>query len=402
MPFDPARFRREFPSLDSGIAHFDGPGGTQTPRVVGEAIAEAITAPTSIRGSGVLSERNAEASVQGFRSAFSDLLGVPASGIVHGRSATQLTYDFSRHLAAAWSPGDEVVVSRLDHDANVRPWIQAAESAGAAVRWLEFDPSTADIMVESPDAVITDRTRLVAITAASNLLGSQPDVRRIADRAHEVGALVWVDAVHFAAHDVVDAAAMGADLIVCSPYKFYGPHCGVLGASPTLLESIHPDKLLPSTDAVPERFEFGTLPYEQLAGATAAVNFIAAIAPGPATTRRESLERSIAACHEYESGIRVQLEEALLRIPGLLLHSRATRRTPTLYLTLAGHRMSDLAAYLASRDVLAPAGHFYAIEALGPLGLGADDPGLRVGLAAYTSDDDIARLLDGIRSFVAT
>ena len=399
MPFDLPAFRAEFPSLSAGIAHFDGPGGTHTPRVVAEAIAGAMTAPTSIRGSSVQSERNAEATVQAFRSAFSDFLGVPASGIVHGRSATQLTYDFSRHLAKGWTAGDEIVVSRLDHDANIRPWIQAADAVGATVRWLEFDPGTADFTEESIDSAITARTRLVAVTAASNLLGTQPDVREIADRAHAVGALVWVDAVHFAAHEPVDAVALGADFVVCSPYKFYGPHCGALGASPELLESIRPDKLLPSTDVVPERFEFGTLPYEQLAGATAAVAFIASIAPGDAPDRRSALSASIAATRDHESRLAARLEGALRAIPGLTLHSRADRRTPTFYFTVDGFRMPELAAHLATHDVLAPAGHFYAIEAMRALGLGTD-PGLRVGLAGYTSDEDVERLMDSIRSFI--
>ncbi|GAB2967566.1 cysteine desulfurase-like protein [Frigoribacterium salinisoli] len=403
MPFDVAAFRRAFPSLASGIAHFDGPGGTQTPRVVGEAIAAAMTAPTSIRGTSTLSERNAEATVQAFRSAYADLLGVDPRGVVHGRSATALTYDLSRALAKGWSTGDEVVVCRLDHDSDVRPWLQAAEAVGATVRWIEIDPTTGELDEASVVAAITGRTRLVALTGASNLLGTVPDVRAVADRAHAVGALVWVDAVHFAAHELVDATALGADFVVCSPYKFYGPHCGVLGAAPELLETLRPDKLEPSTDAVPERFELGTLPYEQLAGATAAVDFIAAIAPdaaGPDASRRERLTASITAVHEREHALRGRLEEALLAVPGLTLHSHAARRTPTLYVTIEGHRMRDLAAHLATRDVLAPAGHFYALEAARALGLDGDATGLRIGLAAYTSDDDVERLLAGVREFV--
>lgn len=411
MPFDVDALRSAFPSLSSGIAHFDGPGGTQTPLVVGEAIARAMTSPTSIRGTGVASERNAEATVQGFRRAYADLLGAEPSGIVHGRSATQLTYDFARHLAKTWSAGDEIVVSRLDHDANVRPWLQAAESAGATVRWLEFDASTGEITDESVARAITGRTRLVAVTAASNLIGTEPEVRALADRAHEVGALVWIDGVHFTAHESVDVAALGADFFVCSPYKFFGPHCGVLAADPALLESIHPDKLLPSTDVVPERFEFGTLPYEQLAGATAAVDFLAGIAggdtagaghaeAGSAPSRREAILASMAATHAHESGLRARLEESLLAIPGLTLHSRAARRTPTLYVTIEGRRMRDLTVHLAELDVLAPTGHFYALEAFQSMGLDADTAGLRIGLAAYTSDDDVERLLAGMRSFV--
>ena len=289
MTYDVAALRAHFPSLDSGIAHFDGPGGTQTPRQVGEAIAATLTGPLSNRGMGNPSESNAEASVAAFRAAYADLLGVPANGIVHGRSATQLTFDFSRALARAWGPGDEVVVSRLDHDCNVRPWVIAAERVGATVRWLDIDPETAELDWASVEEAIGERTRVVAITGASNLLGTKPPVRRVADLAHGVGALVYVDGVHYAAHEPVDLGALGADLFVCSPYKFLGPHCGVLAAEPELLETIHPDKLLPSTDDVPERFELGTLPYEVLAGATAAVDFLAAIAPGDATDRRGQL-----------------------------------------------------------------------------------------------------------------
>ena len=401
MPLDVAALRSAFPSLRSGIAHFDGPGGTQTPLVVGEAIARAMTGPTSIRGTSTLSERNSETTVQAFRAAYADLLGVPAAGVVHGRSATQLTYDFSRHLSAGWGPGDEVVVCRLDHDSNVRPWVQAAEAVGATVRWIELDASTGELDHASAAVAITDRTRVVALTAASNLLGTQPAVRAIADRAHAVGALVWVDAVHFAAHEVVDREALGADFVVCSPYKFYGPHCGVLGAVPELLEGFRPAKLRPSTDVVPERFEFGTLPYEQLAGATAAVDFIAGIAPGDATTRREAIVASMSACHAHEGELRGRLEARLLAVPGLTLHSRAARRTPTLYVTIAGRRMRELSAHLATRDVLAPSGHFYAIEAWRAMGLDDDTTGLRIGLAAYTDDGDVDRLLAGIEEFVA-
>ncbi len=280
MSYDVAALRAQFPSLASGLAHFDGPGGTQTPRPVAEAVAATLMGPLSNRGQGTVSERNADAAVAAFRAAYADLLGVPPGGVVYGRSATQLTYDLSRALAKGWRPGDEVVVSRLDHDCNVRPWIQAAERAGATVRWLELDPATAELDLSGLPALLSPRTRLVAVTGASNLLGTMPPVRAIADAAHAVGALVHVDAVHYAAHQLVDLPALGADLLVCSPYKFLGPHCGVLGASPALLETIRPDKLAPSTDAVPERFELGTLPYELMAGAAAAVDFLAGIAPG--------------------------------------------------------------------------------------------------------------------------
>jgi cysteine desulfurase family protein (TIGR01976 family) len=400
MPLDVAALRAQFPSLASGIAHFDGPGGTQTPAVVGEAIARTLTAPLSNRGTVVASERNADDVVAAFRAAMADLLAADPAGIVYGRSATQLTYDFSRALAKTWGAGDEVVVTQLDHDANVRPWIQAADAAGATVRWLELDPATADLDLSRLDEVITERTRLVAVTGASNLLGTRPDVARIARRAHDVGALVHVDGVHFAAHAAVDVAAMGADLFVCSPYKFFGPHCAALAASPALLESLAPDKLLPSSNAVPERFELGTLPYELMAGATAAVDFIAGLSPARGTRR----ERIVAAHHEvdeHERRLRGRIEAGLAELGDrVALHSVAADRTPTLFLTFRDRDADDAYRSLATRDILAPAGSFYAHEPFRALGLGVDG-GLRVGLAAYNDDSEIDRLLAALTDFVA-
>ena len=394
MSYDVAALRRHFPSLESGIAHFDGPGGTQTPSEVGEAIAATLTGPLSNRGRGAASEANADEAVAAFRSAFSDLLGVPAAGVVYGRSATQLTYDFSRALAKQWQPGDEIVVTRLDHDANVRPWVQAAASVGAVVRWLDFDPATAEL--EPPR--FGPATRLVAVTAASNLLGTKPPVRTIADAAHAAGALVFVDGVHYTAHQFVDVPALGADFFVCSPYKFLGPHCAVLAAAPELLETVRPDKLLPSTDDVPERFELGTLPYEVMAGATAAVDFLATIAPGDAVTRRDRLRRSLAAVDDHELALRRRLEAGLAQLR-VAVHSRASDRTPTLLLTISGRRTWDAYRFLADRGVLAPAGSFYAYEPFRRLALG-DEHGLRLGLAPYSDNSDVDRVLSGLREFL--
>jgi cysteine desulfurase family protein (TIGR01976 family) len=400
MSLDVAALRDHFPALRSGIAHFDGPGGSQTPRQVGAAIAATLTGPLSNRGHAVASEANAEAAIARFREAYADLLGVAPDGIVYGRSATQITYDMSRALAKQWRPGDEVVVTRLDHDCNVRPWIQAAEAAGAVVRWIDFDPSTSEIDSASVRAAIGERTRLVAVTAASNLLGTKPPVRAIVDAAHAVGALVYVDGVHYAAHEFVDVGALGADLFVCSPYKVLGPHCGVLAAAPELLASMWPDKLLPSTDAVPERFELGTLPYEVMAGAAAAVDFLAGIAPGTAVGRRPRLRASLHAVDEHELRLRRALEAGLAELgPDVVIHSRAADRTPTLLLTLPGRRTWDAYEFLAGLDVLAPAGSFYAYEPFRRLSLD-DENGLRLGVAPYTDDSDVARVLDGLAAFL--
>ena len=405
MTYDVDAIRASFPALTAGTVHFDGPGGTQTPRVVGQAIYDTLTGPLSNRGRRGPAERNADDAVTDFRAAMADLLGADPLGIVYGRSATQLTYDFSRHLSRDWVPGDEVVVSRLDHDANIRPWVQAAAQTGATVVWVDFDPETGELPAAAVVAALTSRTRLVAVTAASNLIGSRPPIAEIATAVHAAGALLFVDGVHCTAHAHVDLAALGADFFVCSPYKFFGPHCGVLAADPALLADIHPDKLLPATDQVPERFELGTLPYETLAGVTAAVDFIAGLselASGvpsrPSVSRRERLRVSARALETHEEALRERLDAGLAALPGATLYSRAAQRTPT---TLVGfaHRSAEAAAvFLAERGILAPAGSFYALEASRQLGLG-DAGALRIGLAPYNTAAEIDTLLAAIQDF---
>ncbi|MFI0544128.1 cysteine desulfurase-like protein [Streptomyces sp. WSLK1-3] len=396
MTYDIAALRSHFPALAAGIAHFDGPGGTQTPEPVIRAISDALAQPLSNRGRITLGERNAERIVTGARRAMADLLGADPAGIVFGRSATQLTYDFSRTLAATWSPGDEVVVTRLDHDANIRPWIQS----GATVRWAEFDPRTGELTVDAIRAVLSGRTRLVAVTAASNLIGTRPDIPAIARAVHEAGALLYVDGVHYTAHSLVDVEELGADFFVCSPYKFFGPHHGVLAARPDLLETLRPDKLLPSSDAVPERFELGTLPYEFLAGTAAAVDFLAGRLDADATGgRRQRLAAGFAALEAHEHVLRARVDEGLAALDGVTVHSRAADRTPTVLLTFDHHSTADAYGFLAERGVQAPAGSFYAIEASRHLGLG-DTGGLRVGLAPYNDLEDVDRLLTGLTDFL--
>ncbi|AEV85839.1 cysteine desulfurase [Actinoplanes sp. SE50] len=400
MVFEVAAFREHFPALRHGLAFFDGPGGTQTPAVVAEAIAATMTAPLSIRGTVGIPDGNAERAVREFRAAYADLLHVPPAGIVHGRSATQLTYDFSRHLAKTWRAGDEIVLSRLEHDSNVRPWIQAADRAGVTVRWIELDPAAATLDLDSYRRALSPRTRLVAVAGASNVLGAKPPLRHLADLAHTVGALVYVDGVHLVPHDLVDVPALGADFFVCSPYKFFGPHCGVLAAQPALLETLRPDKILPSSDEVPERFEFGSLPYEMLAGATAAVDFIAAIAPGPGSSRRERLAHSMAAVHEHELALRARLEAGLAALgDAVTVHSTAADRTPTTLMTLTGRDARAAQVHLAAVGVLAPAGSFYAYEPFTALKI--TDPALRVGLAPYNTAAEVDRFLTALTDFLS-
>jgi cysteine desulfurase family protein (TIGR01976 family) len=419
MALDVAAIRARVPALKSGSARFDAPGGTQTPQPVVDAIAEALTRPLANRGQLTEGERNADGIVLEARRALADLLAADPRAVVFGRSATQLVYDLARTLAKDWGPGDEVVVTRLDHDSNIRPWVQAAAAAGATVRWADFDPGTGELHPGHVAAVLSERTRLVAVTAASNLIGTRPDVPAVAALAHEVGALCHVDAVHYASHACVDLAGLGADTLVCSPYKFLGPHLGVLTGRLDLLESLRPDKLLPSADTVPERFELGTLPYELLAGARAAVDFLAGLAPhttsragtasgagaaGPAgagasADRRVRLRAAFAAVEEHENALRGRIERGLAELGGITVYSRAARRTPTLLFTVAGRRPAEVARHLAERSVDAPAGSFYALEASRRLGLG-DEGGVRVGLAPYSCDEDVDRLLEALGSVV--
>ncbi len=394
MTFDVTRVRSHFPSLESGVAHFDGPGGTQTPLSVGQAICKTMTGPLANQGTLTQAELNAKATVDNARSAMADLLGSSPEGIFFGRSMTQITFDIARTLAQNWGPGDEIVASRLDHDANVRPWVRYAEQSGATLRWIDFDPATGHLDISDVESVINERTKLVAITAASNLIGTRPDIPAISKAVHAVGGLLYVDGVHNTPHAVVDFAAMGADFYGCSPYKFFGPHIGVMTASPALLETLHPDKLLPSTEKVPERFELGTLPYELLAGITAAVDFIADMVPGTGS-RRERIVASQTAADEHEHALNHRLREGLQAMANVTLYSNARQKTPTELFSLAGINSERIYEFLAERKINAPADSFYAIECSRHLGLG-NDGAIRAGLAPYNSVDEIDRLLEGL------
>jgi cysteine desulfurase family protein (TIGR01976 family) len=399
--YDVAKVRVHFPSLESGLAFFDGPGGSQTPDVVAEAVRATLVGPTSNRGDLTVAQENAERAVVGAREALADLLDADPQGVVFGRSFTQLTFDLSRTIAQEWGSGDEVVVTRLDHDGNVRPWVIAAERVGATVRWVDFEPETGELSAASLDEALTERTRLVAVTGASNLIGTRPDLTAIAEQVHAAGAWLYVDAVHLTPHAAVSLAGSGADFLGCSTYKFLGPHAGVVAGRPELLERLRPDKLVPASDQVPERFELGTLPYELMAGASAAVEFLADLAPGAATTRRERLEASIGALEAHEDRLRARVDEGLRSLPGVTLHSRAASRTPTVLATFDGRDAGEVARHLATQDINAPAGTFYAYEPARRIGLGPDG-GLRIGLAPYTDDSDVDRLLAALSAVVGS
>lgn len=399
MSFDVDRIRSCFPSLDAGAAHFDGPGGTQTPRSVYEAITELLAGPVANQGTMTLAEQRAEAAVTEARRAMADLLGADPNGIVFGRSMTALTFDFARTLSQDWGPGDEIVVSRLDHDANVRPWVRYAEKSGATLRWIDFDVATGYLDVTDVESVLSERTKLVALTGASNLIGTRPDLPAIAKSVHAVGALFYVDGVHLTAHTAIDVKAIGADFYGCSPYKFFGPHIGVMAAAPALLETLHPDKLLPSTEVVPMRFELGTLPYELLVAVTAAVDFIAGMKEGSGT-RRERIIASMNAAEEYEDSLSHRLRDGLKATAGVTVYSNARSKTPTDLFSIEGVSGAEAYAYFAKHNVNAPSSSFYAIEASRHLGLG-DEGAIRAGLAPYNTVEDIDRLLACVKDLAA-
>ena len=399
MTYNVNKVRSHFPSLNTGLAFFDGPGGSQVPVAVGAAMAAAITMAISNRSTTTESEKNADEIVSQFRKAVADLIDVDPNGVVYGRSWTQLTYDFSRTLSKSWAPGDEIVVSRLDHDSNIRPWIQAAEAVGATVRWAEFDPATSELSVEAVEAVLTNKTKLVAITGAGNTIGTRPDLKSIAAAVHKVGALFYVDGVHLTPHAAISVKDIGADFFGFSFYKLMGPHCAVLAASPALLDSLNNDKLLPSTSNVPEKFEFGTLPYEIMAGCTATVNFIADLAPGSGSTRREKIVNSMNALEKYEDELFIYMDTAVKALPGVTMHGHAKHRTPTIYFSFSGHDSADIYKAMAAKKVNLPAHNFYAIEVSRKLGLG-DVGALRAGLAPYTTHADVDRLVAGLTELV--
>jgi cysteine desulfurase family protein (TIGR01976 family) len=402
MSYDVESVRAHFPALSKGFAHFDGPGGSQVPDVVADAIRDALVSPMANRGRVTEAERHSDDLVTSCRRALADLLNADPRGIVFGRSMTQLTFDLSRALAKTWQPGDEVVVTRLDHDGNIRPWAYAAEATGATLRWVDFDPDTGELDPAALTGMLTARTRLVAVTGASNLIGTRPDLAGIIESVHRAGALCYVDGVHLTAHASIDVAALDADFFACSPYKFLGPHCGMVAGRPAILERLTPDKLAPAPDHIPERYEQGTLPYELMAGTTAAVDFLAGIASRPGTaSRRDRLVESMTAVEQHEDRLRRHIEDGLRRLPGLTIRSRARRRTPTLLITFDRHDEAEAYRFLAERGVNAPAGSFYAPEASRQLGLG-DRGGLRIGLAPYNTVADADRLLAGLADFLHT
>ncbi|WP_046494935.1 cysteine desulfurase-like protein [Streptomyces odonnellii] len=396
MTFDVASVRALYPALHDGTAYLDGAAGTQVPTAVIDAVTDAYRAGIGNAGGAFPASRYAGEIVGECRRAVADLVGGVPEGIVLGQNTTSLVYRFSQILSAAWRPGDEIVVSRLDHDANIRPWVQAADRAGATVRWAEADPATGELPVEQYDTLLGERTRLVAVTAASNILGTRPDVAAITAKAHAAGALTYVDGVHATPHGPVDVTALGADFYATSAYKWSGPHIGAVAADPALLETLHPDQLACSPRSVPLRFETGTPPFADFAGVAAAVDHLAGLAGPGAGSRRERLLAAMGAVESYESELFAVMLRGLEELPGVTLYGKPARRTATAYFRVAGHTPAEVAEHLAARRVNVWSGHCYAWELTGALGLRDTGGAVRAGLVHYNDRSDVDRLLSAV------
>jgi cysteine desulfurase family protein (TIGR01976 family) len=396
MAYEVERVRDSYPALADGYAYLDGAAGTQVPRSVIEAISGAYEAGIGNSDGAFPASQRSTAMTAASREAVADLVGGEADGVVLGPNMTTLTYRIAAALADTWRAGDEVIVSRLDHDANVRPWIQAAARAGVVVRWAEPDLATGELPAEQYAGLLSDRTRLVAVTAASNIIGTRPDVAAITGMARAAGALSYVDGVHATPHGPVDVVALGADFYATSAYKWSGPHVGAVIAAPALLESLRPDKLVPAPDDLPERFELGTPPFADQAGVAAAVDHLAGLDPAAAGSRRERVLASMAAVAEYEQELFGVLLGGLDEMRHVTTYGKAANRTATAYFTVAGYSPGAVAARLASRKINVWDGHNYAWELTGVLGIRDSGSAVRAGLVHYNDRAEVDRLLEAV------
>ncbi|MGH3902066.1 MAG: cysteine desulfurase-like protein [Pseudonocardiaceae bacterium] len=403
MAYDVAAVRAQYPALADGRAWLDGAAGTQVPQVVIDAVAQTYRTGVSNQGAPFAASSRGTEIVAQARSAVADLVGAAdPHGVVFGPTMTALTYRFAAALGATWRTGDEIVVTQLDHDANVRPWVQAARRAGVTVRIAAVDPRTAELPVNGVRALLGKRTRLVAVTAASNLVGTCPDVPAITAAAREVGAVSFVDGVHHTPHAHVDLAVLGADLYATSAYKWAGPHlAAVVAADPGLLDGLHPDRLLPAPDTVPERFELGTNPFASLAGVVAAVAHLAGLDGASSGTRRERLAMSRRAAGVHENALGARMSAGLAATPGVTLYGPPSKRTPTAYFRLEGSAPADVAEALSARGINCWHGYAYAWELAGALRLRDGGGAVRTSVNFYNTAAEVDRLLDAVRALAA-
>ncbi len=374
--------RDRFPGLRSGWARLDGPAGTQMVDSAIEAMAEFMRSGDNANHGGLFeAAHRTDELVASARASAGTLLGGDPRGVAFGPSMTAMTMRFSAAAGRAMRPGDEIVLSRLDHDANVSPWLIAAERAGATVRFAEPDPETLELPASAVEAVLTGRTRWVAVTAASNAVGTVPDLPGIVAAAHAAGARVYVDAVHAAPHRRIDVEALGCDALACSAYKWFGPHIGILWGRPDVLEQLGPDKLRPSSDEVPDRYELGTLPFESLAGVRAAADYV--------------LSADWDAVRAHEDALLAAALDGLRGMPHVTVYGAARDRAPTLMFNVRGRTADEVAAALADRQIAVWHGNYYAWELERFLGL-EPHGAVRAGFVHYNDEADAERLLAAV------
>jgi cysteine desulfurase family protein (TIGR01976 family) len=379
--------RERFPGLTGDWVRLDGPAGTQMLDTAIDAMADFMRSGRNANEGGVFEAAlQTDEVVVDARAAAGELLGGDAAGVAFGPSMTAMTMRFTAAVGRTLGPGDEVVCTRLDHDANVRPWVIAAERARATVRWAEPEPERLELPASAVQAVLSDRTKWVAVSGASNAMGTVPDLPGIIEAAHAAGARVYVDAVHATPHRRIDVTTLGCDALACSAYKWFGPHIGLLWARPEVLAEYNPDKLAPSPDTNPERWELGTLPFESLAGVIAAAQYMT------------SLDWDAVRAHE--EGLLARALEGLGDLPGVRLHGAARDRCPTIMFTVAGRTSREVSQALAARKIAVWQGNYYAYELERFLGL-APAGAVRAGFAHYNTAEDADRLIEAVAALVS-
>ncbi len=386
---DTATQRARFPALartgEDGrpLVFADAPGGSQVPDTVIEAISGYLRRSNSNLHGEFVTSRETDAVVAEARRAGADMTGADPGEIVFGPNATSLLFSLSRSFGRTLKPGDEILVTYLDHDANIRPWLLAAEDTGATVKWVDINENDVTLNLDSFDAALSDRTRLVAFTLASNAVGTVPPAAELARRAHAAGALVAVDGVHFAQHRAIDVRGIDADVLACSPYKFFGPHLGMLAVRRELLETWTPYKVRPAPDENPSRWETGTQNHEGLAGVVAAVDYIASLG-GNEASRRERVLAGFEAIGQHERALSARFLEGLARLPYVRLYGiadigRLGERTPTFAVRVGERDPLETSKLLGDRGILTWDGHYYAIAVMERLGLLESGGVVRIG-----------------------
>ncbi len=405
--FDVDSLRQQFPALNRlrdgrHPIFLDGPGGTQVPQRVIDAMVAYLTTCNANHGGAFATSRESDRMLQSSHEAVANLLNAPsADEIVFGANMTTLTFQLSRALARTFRPGDEVIVTRLDHDANITPWALAARDAGATVRTCDIHPEDCTLDLDDLRRHLNARTQLVALACASNATGTINDVRTAVRWAHEAGALVFLDAVHYAPHGPIDVQDWGCDFLACSAYKFFGPHVGILWGRRELLERLPAYKLRPVPDSLPGRWMTGTQNHEGLAGLAAAIEYlrsVGAVSVGPTDDARSRLRAAMTAIQAYELGLSKRLLGALAERPrfkvwGIADPQRLSRRVPTISITLPDRPAEELAGHLAARGIYAWHGNMYALSLTERLGLEERGGLLRLGLVHYNTAEEIDRLV---------